>query len=321
MSSCTGKPDTDAWVANWIQDNRVVSALMQLPLPERQSIVRNARHAHAQGQIRAGIDTYVMGCVRRYSNYSIPYRAPGVERVTMPAPGARPQGGSPAVRPASASPQARSISAGPSQRSRSVASSQTDSERVADNLLAQFDGTLELNFRPDLSPSPPDWVRAAFEAHRNRAQVVQHFARSLGPEAKAALMSLHPQWQHCIAAAAMLSATAWGDMDAIVLGQVNVHQRLQSGAHSAAASAAPPPPSTKLVVLSIGVGLGVVPLATLAAARAIGAKYGAVLQVAEIHAFSPDSVSGGIVAEVSSSLNFDTYMHEGMTNVGERLWR
>ncbi len=319
MSSCTGRPEADTWVAQWIQSNQVIGALMQLPLSERQSIVRNVRHAHANGQIRAGIDAYVMGCVRRYSNQSSPYRPPGVEVVMLPGPAARPLGGSPGVRLASGSPSVRSNSAGASERSRSVPSSQCESEREAANLLAQFDETLEFHSRPDLSPPLPDWVRAAFAAHPNRGQVVQHFAGSLGPEATAALRSLHPQWQHCIAAAAMLSARAWGDMDAIVLGQVNVHQRLQSGAQSAAASAAPAPPSTKLVVVSIGVGLGVVPLATQAAARAIETKYGAVLQVMEIHELSPDSLSGGIVQEVSSSFNFDIYQYHGTTNVVERL--
>ena len=292
---------------------------MQLPLPERQSIVRNARKAHAQGQIRAGIDAYVMGCVRRYGNYASPYRAPPAEVVMMPGFGARPQGLSPAVAQGT-SPAVQPASASPPVRSRSVASSQCDSERAAESLLARFDQSFELHNLSDLSPSPPEWVRAAFAAHRDRAQVVQHFAGSLNPEAKAALQTLHPQWQHCIAATAMLSAAAWDDMDSIVLGQVNMHQRLQSGAQSAAASAAPAPPSSKLVVVSIGVGLGVVPLATQAAARAIGAKYGAVLQVVEMHEFPPDTLSNGIVNEVSSSLNFDTHLHDAMTNIRERLW-
>ena len=313
MSSCTDQADADAWLASSVQDSRVIFALMQLPLTERQSIVRNSRRAHERGLIRAGIDAYVMGGVRRYLNHASPYRAPQAELVTMPSFGAVPQGVSPAVSQG-VSPAGSTASASPPVESRSVGSSQCDSERSAESHLARVERSFEIYNHPDFAPSPPEWVRAAFAAHRDRAQVVQHFAGSLHPEAKAALLSLHPGWQHSIAAAAMLSAAAWDDLDAMVLGQVYMHHRLQCGAQSAAASAAPAPPSSKLVVMSIGVGLGVVPLATQVAARAIESKYGAVLQVEEIHEFPTDDLSRGIVNEVSSSLNFDTHLHDGMTN-------
>lgn len=306
-STITGRPELDAWVQKWLQDNQVLQSLMTLPIAERQSIVASARKATAEQRIRTGIPAFVTGCIRKSAQrcqgpYPKPM-GPVSPKAPMPA-----QAGESRPMPVG-TPKAPSAAGSGARSDGSASGSQNDSQAAADAVLAQWAQCPDLSSLANADATPA-WVSQAFAVQTDRAKVCSVVHGALGAEASSGLASLPPVWQHCVAAAATISSASWQDLDAHILAQVSAYLKLKQARDGGPVAAAAPRRSFKVVVFSWGVGLGVSPLAAIAAKRAVAGKHDCDLHVLEIHEFPPDELSARLAGETASRLDCGLWVHE-----------
>lgn len=300
----TGRPALDAFLTQWVLDNQILSDLMQVPLTERVRIAVAAEKAMRERKLRAGVDTYVAGCIRRAHACRAPYAvSPGSasdRAQTPPSPAALVGQPLDTLLPVSRAPSPR--------QPLSLDERLGEEARLMEEALSAIADRIELSPAHSAPPQPPAWARAAFDAQLDRGLLCELVADALSSATVTALAELPPAWQHALSVAATVGE--WASVDAAILAQVATYWRLKGrGGSGSASSATPRKKLGKVVVVAWNFALAVVPLAVAAAARALEGKYPGELVVMELHECAADELSEQMCSAVADRVKFNVYLH------------
>lgn len=255
-------------------------------------------------KLRAGVDTYVAGCIRRAHACRAPYAvSPGAasdRAQTPPSPAALVGLPLDTLLPVSR--------ASSSRQPQNLEERLEEEARLMEDALSSIADRIELSPAHAAPPQPPAWARAAFDAQLDRGLLCEHVAGALSSAAMTALAELPPAWQHALSVAATVGE--WASVDAAILAQVATYWRLKGrGGGGSASSATPRQKLRKVVVVAWNFSLAVVPLAVAAAARALEGKYPGELVVMELHECAADELSEQMCSAVADRVKFNVYLH------------
>ena len=303
----TGRPELDMFVNKWLQDNTVLSQLTRIPLSERIRIVAAAQNAMQQQRLRAGVDTYIAGCIRRYDAACAAY--PNIASASSP------KTSMPVICKSPPKSPARHMVAGLATNFHATIG-HLGKSTAADILTCDISSrasSSDTQTRPR-SPRtpPPSWATEAFALSDNRTELCRSVAARLGEQTSAALASIPPKRQHILSAAAVVIAVAWTDLDAAIQKQIDNFKHFeQTPRMKSMPTTAAQVSSVKLMVLAWGSVLGQVPLAVGAAVRALEGKHSDVKCDVEVHEIPADALSARCSSLLAERTEYSIYLHTG----------
>ncbi len=293
-TSLTGVPDLDYFVSHWVQKSGTMEDLYQLPVPERTRMVRSAQRLQQRQELRAGVEAYLAGCIRRYHDQRAPYA-----RVEAPA--------TPLHTENQLNSPVRSsfVNVSPISEARSV---------IASPCAARpMEPPAEEIGSPMVVPvAPPQWHGNAMALREDIGSLCRCIGEQVGSAANAALATLPPKVQYGLCIAALVSENAVRDLDAFLLAGVRVLQMGFAPNRPPSADLSPPPQAKRdVVVLALGFGFGAIPVAMRCVTRAMTRKYPEwPLIVSEMHLAPPDSLSQELDARMQDLAPWPLYVHQ-----------
>lgn len=300
----------EAYVREWLSASVVASSTLHslagLGYVDRQRVIKKTMELNTTGQLRVGVDHYIMGCVRnRMSPRADPY-GPGI-----------------AIKDRRCSVSGADVRTAPGSSIGPIASLESvDTSGAGQRESSGFTApptivcpTMPYSAHGGCAPRarPPAWVAELTRGEVIRCSIVRAVSERCSDHVRLRLCAIDPFMQFAVCAGVIMDASKWENPTAVVFDFCDKYDIVQAVISEPVPAALPSVPRcARVAIFAVGVGLGAAAPALLAAAGKVklaDPSSPVPVEIVEVNAACGGRISDGFDVVVIPRVTFPVLMY------------